>query len=75
MARDGEAPWTVMRVPDALQLTAWLGDFPDSAMQGISLTDHTIIKEWEQQCDLHPHRRVRIWSLDEHLQSDDRHPS
>jgi len=74
MARDGRAPWTVMRVPDAARLTGWLDDFPNSAMQGISLTDHTIIKEWEEQCELHPHRRVRIWSLDVHLQGYDSHP-
>jgi len=53
---------------------AWLDEFPDSAMRGVSIGDLTIIKEYERQCELHPTRRVLIWSLDDDLQGYDRAP-
>lgn len=72
MAFSGDAPWTPTRVPDLELLAEWLTEFPDRAMQGISLGDLTIIKEWEAACERHPRMRVRIWSLDQHLKGYDR---
>jgi hypothetical protein len=61
-------PWTI---PQPLfseeDLSSYLNDFPASAMQGISLGDLSIIKEFEHQCELHPQRLIFIWALDEYL--------
>ena len=73
-ALEGEAPWVPIRFPDSGQLARWLEDFPDYAMRGPDLSDLSIIKAWEAECTRHPSRRVRIWSLDRHLQGYDRKP-
>ena len=57
-----------------LNILSWLDDFPDNAMRGLSFADLSIIKEWEKACALNPMRRVRIWTLDEHLGGYDRKP-
>lgn len=42
--------------------------------EGTSLSDHSIIKEWEKLCKRHRMSRVLIWSLDADLIAYDRHP-
>lgn len=71
-AIEGETPFIPTRFFQSRELLDWLGEFPDSAMRGIGLADLSIIREFEHQCALHPHRRVFIWSLDRHLSSYDR---
>jgi hypothetical protein len=65
-----KAPWTI---PTPLfhqnELAEYMQAFPDCAMRGISLGDLSIIKEYNNQCELHSTRRVFIWSLDNHLNS------
>lgn len=64
----GQAPWTVTRPPfDPDDLKRYLDEFPDYAMRGTGLGDLSIIKEFERQCEFHPHGQVFIWSLDQHL--------
>ena len=71
-ALNGEAPWTLIPLPDSERLSGWLEGFPDHAMRGVGLSDLSIIKAWEAACARHQTRRVRIWSLDQHLQGYDR---
>ena len=71
-AINGETPFTPTRFFEPEAILEWLADFPESAMRGIGLADLSIVKEFERQCALHPHRRVLIWSLDRHLSSYDR---
>jgi len=71
-ALNGSAPWQPTSFPKKETILSWLGAFPDNAMRGLSLTDLSIVKEWEKACDMHPNRNVRIWSLDEHLGGYDR---
>ena len=68
-AIEGKTPFTPTPFfePDAVR--HWLDEFPDAAMRGLGLADLSIIKEFKRQCELHPHRRVFIWSLDRHLAS------
>ena len=73
-ALEGEAPWVPIRFPDSRQLAEWLESFPDSAMRDQDMSDLSITKAWEIECTRHPIRRVRIWSLDRHLQGYDREP-
>lgn len=75
MALAGDAPWQPTAMPDTESLVAWLADFPDQAMRGISIADLTLIKEWEAACERHPRDHVRIWSLDQHLTGYDRRPA
>ena len=70
-ALKGEAPWALIPLPDHKQLVSWLNDFPNSAMQGAGLVDLSIIKAWEATRERHHMSRVRIWSLDSHLQGYD----
>jgi len=72
-AIDGEAPWTPTPLFEMDALKARLAGFPDFAMRELGLGDLSIMKEWERQCELHPYRRVFIWSLDGHLGSYERH--
>ena len=67
----GESPFTPTPLPSLLDITAWLDDFPDHAMQGVGLADRSLIALWEAQRQLQPHRRVYIWSLDGALVSYD----
>ena len=38
------------------------------------MSDLSIIRAWKIECSRHPTRRIRIWSLDQHLQGYDREP-
>jgi hypothetical protein len=60
----GEAPWKPCPLPVPQELGDWLDRFPDAAMRGQSLADLSLIYLWETQCQLHPARRVLIWSCD-----------
>lgn len=75
-AFNNQAPFRTTYFPDSETFLRWLGDFPDYAQrtksdrqtrEGVSLSDLSIIKEWEQTCDRHPMSRVLIWSLDRDL--------
>lgn len=69
-----QAPWRTIPFPDGRQLNEWIGDFPNSAMRGPSFSNLSIIKSWEDTCALNPNLRVRIWSLNRHLEGYDRIP-
>ena len=71
-AISGSSPWTTTPIPDQQTSLGWLDEFPDRAMQEISLADLSIIKEFEKQCELHRMRRVFIWSYDGDLNGYDR---
>ena len=73
-ALKGEAPWALAPLPDADELVRWLDNFPDEAMRDLGMVDLSIVKEWERARRRHPHRRVLIWTLDQHLTSYDRTP-
>lgn len=73
-ALEGTAPWKPTSFPKKETILTWLEIYPDHAMQGLSLTDLSIIKEWEKRCQMHPLSRVRIWALDDHLGGYDRQP-
>jgi len=77
------APYTITQIPPTPLFVKWLSEFPNYAMrnkqakkakeEGVSLSDFTIIKEWDVQCAKNPPpRRVRIWSLDSDLSAYDR---
>lgn len=79
-AFEGNLPYRATHFPEREEFLKWLGDFPDVVMrnkseeklrEGVSLADHSLIKEWERNCELHPLRRVCIWSLDSDLQGYD----
>ena len=74
-ALNGEAPWTLIPLPESREFAKWLEDFPDCAMREIGMADLSIVKEWEATCARHPHRRIRIWSFDTHLVGYDTGPS
>lgn len=63
-AVNGEAPWAPVPLPAPQDLAKWLAEFPDAATRGASLADLSMIKLWNQQCELHPEHRVMIWSYD-----------
>lgn len=72
-ALNGEAPYRTTYFPDSRVFSTWLNDFPLFAQrnkspqktnEGISLSDLSIIKEWEQTRDRHSMSRVLIWALD-----------
>jgi len=75
-ALNGEAPFRTTYFPDSSVFAQWLNAFPDFAQrnkspekttEGVSLSDLSIIKEWEQTRDRHSMSRVLIWSLDSDL--------
>ncbi len=74
-AIQGEAPFRPTPFFESEQVLAWLEQFPDwvkrtdSRGRGSGFGDLSIVQEWERQRQLNPGRPVRIWSLDEHLQS------
>lgn len=74
-ALEERAPWTLTPLPGTSELTGWLDDFPQSAMQGIGMGDLSIVKAWKSACARHPLHRVSIWSLDHHLTGCDRKPA
>ena len=72
-ALNEEAPFRPTYLPASSVFAEWLRSFPDTAQrnkscdktnEGASLSDHSIIKEWERTCERHPMSRVLIWSLD-----------
>lgn len=71
-AFNGDAPWQVIRVPQLEEIGSWLNEFPDKSMQGVSMGDLSIIKEWELAKKRTPCLRVFIWSLDKHLMGYDK---
>ena len=73
-ALEGSAPWRPTNFLKKEHLLSWLDDFPAKAQQELSLTDLSILKEWETLCERHPMSRVRIWALDGHLDGYDRQP-
>jgi hypothetical protein len=82
-ALQGNAPYRTTYFPDREVFMSWLADFPDYAQrnktdrqtrEGVSLSDLSIIKEWEQTRDRHSMSRVLIWSLDADLAGYDRIP-
>ncbi len=70
----GSTPYSPTHFPKREEFEQWLDSFPDSATEGKSLADHSLIQEWQRNCDLNPARRVRIWSLDSDLAGYDRNP-
>lgn len=70
----GDAPWQPVPMPTSEGLSDWIDQFPNAAMQGMSIADLSIKKEWDAACARHPYLRVKIWSLDEHLAGYDRRP-
>lgn len=79
-ALGGEAPYRTTYFPDSVIFATWLNDFPTAAQrnkspqkttEGVSLSDLSIIKEWEQTRDRHAMSRVLIWSLDQDLSAYD----
>jgi hypothetical protein len=82
-ALTGVTPYKATHFPNRDQFVLWLAQFPEYASrnkslrklrEGISLADLSMIKEWEQNCELHNMSRVLIWSLDSDLQGYDRQP-
>lgn len=76
----GDAPYMPTHFPERNEFLAWLVEFPDYAKrnksdrqtrEGVSLSDLSIIKEWEQTRMRHSMSRVLIWSLDSDLSSYD----
>lgn len=76
----GTNPFTATPFVTPEALVLWLQEFEDWAKRndakgkGSGLGDLSIHHEWRHQCDLHPMRRVYIWSKDAHLSSCDREP-
>lgn len=75
-ALNGDAPFRTTYFPDSRVFAQWLNDFPDYAQrnkspakttEGVSLSDLSIIQEWEQTRERHSMSRVLIWSLDSDL--------
>ena len=75
-AFNNQAPFKTTYFPDREVFLQWLSDFPDYAQrnksdrqtrEGVSLSDLSIIKEWEQTRNRHRMSRVLIWSLDRDL--------
>lgn len=73
-AVENSNPWVLVPLPDTKDLVAWLDDFPDSAMRGVGIGDHSIIKAWGQICDDFPGAEVSVWSLDKDLRGYHRVP-
>jgi hypothetical protein len=71
LALEGEAPWQATPFPEREQVSAYLAEFPDSAMRGCGLVDLSLISEWERLRRLVRNARVLIWSLDSHLRGYD----
>lgn len=72
----GETPYQHTYFPDEETFGSWVNEFPEFARcnksvqkttEGISLSDLSIIKEWQRTKQLNPRHRVLIWSLDSDL--------
>lgn len=75
-AVNGNVPYRPTHFPVQNEFLEWLALFPDYAKrnksatktrEGVSLSDLTIIQEWERTRRLNPMRQVLIWSLDSDL--------
>ncbi|NTV14918.1 MAG: hypothetical protein HGA96_13460 [Desulfobulbaceae bacterium] len=75
-AINGNTPYRPTHFPTREEFLAWLAEFPDHVKknksekkirEGISLSDLSIIKEWEAAKARHNMSRVLIWSLDSDL--------
>jgi hypothetical protein len=82
-ALSGNTPYTATHFPDREEFLNWLSDYPEYAKtnkssthrrEGTSLSDLSIIKEWENMKKKTAQRRVLIWSLDTDLQAYDYTP-
>lgn len=82
-AINGDAPYRATNFPNREDFLLWLAEFPKYASknksekhtrEGVSLSDLSIIKEWERVKDRHSMSHVRIWSLDRDLIGYDRAP-
>lgn len=80
-AINGQTPYSPTHFPDREEFLGWLADFPAYAQrtkserqtrEGVSLSDMSIIKEWERECARHSMTRVLVWSLDSDLAAYDR---
>lgn len=67
----GESPFTITPVPDPETVRGWLTHFAHDATLGMGVGDRSLIDLAEKQRAIHAHAKVRIWSLDRHLQGYD----
>ncbi|GHC16751.1 hypothetical protein GCM10010082_04640 [Kushneria pakistanensis] len=67
LALTGQSPFKPISFLEPTQLRNWLNEFPDHAGRGSGLGDLSIIHDWQRLCEQNSHRRVYIWSLDQHL--------
>lgn len=72
----GDVPYRPTHFPSREEFLSWLSEFPDYVQrnktvkkerEGVSLSDLSIIKEWEATRDRHNMSQVLIWSLDSDL--------
>lgn len=72
----GDVPYRPTHFPTREEFLVWLSEFPvhvqrnksdKKIREGVSLSDLSIIKEWEATRDRHNMSRVLIWSLDSDL--------
>ena len=70
-ALGGATPFVATPFPSANDVASWLDGFPDQAMKKVGLADRSMIALWEEQVELHPMRRIYIWSLDSDLRARD----
>ncbi len=68
---DGDTPFTITPVPDPETVRGWLTHFVHDATLGMGVGDRSLIDLAEKQRAIHAHAKVRIWSLDRHLQGYD----
>ncbi|UWX57462.1 hypothetical protein NY406_09670 [Chlorobaculum sp. MV4-Y] len=68
-ALNGKAPYRPTYFPGREVFMEWL-----TTREGVSLSDFSIIKEWEQTRDRHPMGLVLVWSLDSDLSGYDNGP-
>lgn len=66
-ALNGESPFQPIQFIQREEMQQWLNEFPESAMQGHSLGDLSIINNYKRISERHKGMKVNIWSLDEHL--------
>ncbi len=74
LAISGDSPFVTSPMPEAENIIKMLDDFPDWANRGSGFGDLAIRDVYEKQCELHPGRRVYVWSLDKHLSALNREP-
>jgi len=76
-AINGNGPFAPVQFAYPEGLIKWIGEFTDWAGhndargKGSGLGDHSIYQDWMRLRELHPHRRVYIWSRDLQLSSYD----